>query len=502
MKVLFAVVGIGLPPMGLLYLIPPIEKAGYTDIELISLQKNAAEYERSWQRLDDILKKKPKLVGITSTSPMLMDAVEVARRAKKAGAFTIIGGPGPTSSGKAILEKFPEVDMVYKGEAENTILKIVKKIDKGDFDFSGVPGAVWHKGKKIIDNGKNPLIMDLNSLDFPDRKRLSFSTLHGSFSIVTQRGCPYDCAFCFKPIHGRVFRSRTPENVVTEIKQFINEFPKEFEAENRQVVIADDIFNLDLKRAKAVLDAIIKAKLNITLVCVNGFHAKTVDLELFQKYKKAGGKVLWFGADAGSEKILKNLGKHVTLDEIRNAVVLAKKAGIETVGIHFIIGLEDETPETAQETIDFAASLPVDEIGFNHANVLPGTRLWDYATTHGKLLFETDGLDLSKFPTGSPVAKFETPEFTKEQREEAFEKAVVLMDKVRRRSTLKPKKIIGFILGIKSFGDLVWAIGRVKTFLFAKNLRLAQKKPKPSKLKTTMRNWSEKKENTKRPAKV
>jgi len=496
MKILFVEpVGSGLPPMGLLYLIPPLKKAGFKDIEFISIKPEDTPYERSLKKLDDILKKKPGLVCITATNPVVMDAAAVAKKAKSAGAYTILGGPGPTNSGQLIMDRFPYVDMVYKGEAENTIVSLAKKVEKGDFDFSDIKGAMFRKGGKIIEQGTNPLIMNLDGLDFPDRSLLPFATMHGVFSIVTSRGCPFNCAFCFKPIHGRTFRARTPENVIAEIKEFVKQYPKEFEAEGRQVVLADDIFNFNMDRAKKIFDEIINSKLDITVIAVNGFHANRVDEELLRKYKQANGKVLWFGADAGSEKVLGSLGKYVTLAEIRKAIVLAKKVGIETVGVHFIIGLEGETPETAQEMLDFAASLPVDDIGFNHANVLPGTRLWDFAAKHGKLLFKTDGLDFTEFKQLLPTPKFETPEFTKEQRIEAFEKSIVLMDSIRRRNTLKPHKIINFLKGLNSIDDVFWAFERAKIFFFGKNLRLIQKREKPSilKLKTTTRTWPGKK---------
>lgn len=486
MKVLFVEpVGTGLPPMGVLYLSSALKEHGYKDIKLASVAESEPSYKRSKQYLMDCLEEKPDFVGITATTPVLIKAIEIAKLAKGHGCFVMIGGAGAANIGKKILERYSFVDALCMGEAELTIVKIVGCVEKDKHQptFFGITGIVWRSEGEIIANKPASLIKDLNALPFPDRSLLDFNTYHGAFSIITSRGCPFNCSFCFKPIHKNIFRGRTPKNVAMEIQDIVERFPEQFKDSDRIIVIADDIFNCDLERAKKVLNAIKDMEVKIKVVAVNGFHVKPVDFELLEKFKEAGGIVLWFGVDSGSEEILSKLGKGITPDMVREAFKLAKKAGIETVGGHFIIGLEGETPATARETIAFAKSLPLDEVGFNHANVLPETRLWDWVMENGKLLYPTDGIDFFHYQQlkGKPV--FETPEFTKEEREKAFEEATALTDKVRRRNTLKPKKILRFILSLRSFGDVLWAFDRAKVFFYSRNLRLAKKAMKPSQLR-------------------
>lgn len=485
MRVLFVEpVGTGLPPIGLLYIISSLKKylGRPVDIDFISIKKSDhPPFERSKEHLLELLNKKPDVCAITATTPVMVNALEVAKLAKKQGCYTVIGGPGATQLSKKIMEKFSYVDMVFRGEAELVAPEIIRRMDDGNFDFSDLKGPIFRKGNKIVETPQHPYIKNLDELPFPDISVLPFDSLHGAFSIITQRGCPYNCSFCFKPVHGQLVRTRSPENIFEEIKEKISQFPKEFEAENRNITIADDTFNIDIARAKKLFDLVINSGLDIKLVAVNGFHVGTVDLELLQKYKQAGGKVLWFGVESGSKKVLAKLNKGITLEKVRESVKIAKQAKIELIGAHFIIGLEDETLETARESIAFAKSLNLDNVGFNHANVLPGTRLWKYATEHGKLLFWTDGIDFSEFQQLHPTPKFETPEFTKEEREKAFEEAIVLMDQVIKRSTLRPKNVLKFVLSLKSPKDFIWALGRVKRYIVTKNLRLNPGKPRPLK---------------------
>lgn|GEM_PF-2402634 len=473
-------VGTGIPPLGLLFLSACLKKNGFPDITLCSINSNSKSYERTEKYFFEQLEHKP-LVLITATIPVWKEASDYAKIAKDAGCSVIVGGPGPTIFGRRILEKFPFIDAVTCGEGEENITEIAKSAPKND--FTGINGVIWRKNGEIIENERSGLIKDLDAIPFPDYSILDFKSYHGAFSILTSRGCPYNCEFCFKPVHGNTFRAMSPKRVVEEMKWIIETFPEQFEKANRTFTLADDIFNFDLDRAKKIAHLIIEQNLNVKLVSINGFHVRTVDQELFDLLKKAGLVEVWFGVDAGSESILKTVGKGITLDMVRNAVNYAKKAGIRTVGAHFIIGLTGETLKTAREGIAFAKSLPLDEVGFNHANILPGTRLWTYATTHGEVLHKTDGFDFTSFKQLNSGVIFQTPEFSKEDREIAFEEATKVVNYIKRKHLRNPKRIINFLKEINSVEDLFWAFDRAKTFIFSKNLRNVKRKEKPSALK-------------------
>jgi anaerobic magnesium-protoporphyrin IX monomethyl ester cyclase len=478
--VLLDTVGSGIPHLGLLFLSAVLKKAGYNDVVFCSINKSSNSFKRSEEFFLKQLAEKP-LVLITATTPIWKISSDYAKIAKNAGCFVIVGGPAPTNLGKKILEKYDFIDAVVRGEGETNIAQIAKGSLTNN--FFGIKGVIWRKNGKIIENEPSMLIDDLDSLPFPDYEALDIKSYHGPFALCTSRGCPYNCEFCFKPIHGRKFRSMSPKKVIELIKWIIKTFPKEFERVERTIGLSDDIFNFNIERTKEIARLIIKEKLNIRIVSVNGFHVRSIDEELFPLLKKAGFVEIWFGVDSGSERILKTIGKGITLDLVRRAVTLAKEAGIPTVGGHFILGLTGETLETAREAIAFAKSLPFDEVGFNHANVLPGTRLWDYAVSHGTLLHETDGFDFTAFWQFNHGALFETPEFSKGEREIAFSEASEVTNYIRRKHIMKPGRVLRLLKDIRSPADVLWVVERAFTFVFSKDLRARKKRERPSDVK-------------------
>ncbi|MBT4596631.1 MAG: radical SAM protein [Candidatus Diapherotrites archaeon] len=478
--VLLDPVGSGIPHLGLLFLSAALKQAGFKDTTFCSIDTASNSFERSEEFFLKQLEEKP-LVLITATVPIWVDAVKYAKIAKEKGCFVIVGGPAPTTFGKKILEKYSFIDVVVKGEGELIIGDIAKATTKND--FTGIRGVIWKKDGTIIENEENTLIRDLDSLPFPDYAALDFKSYHGPFAFCTSRGCPYGCEFCFKPIHGRMFRSMSPERVLEQMKWIIKTFPAEFEKVNRTIGFSDDIFNFDMERAEKIAKMIIDQKLNIKMVSVNGFHVRHTNEAFFRLMKKAGFVEIWFGIDAGSEVVLKNLRKGITLDMVRQAVKRAKKAGILTIGGHFIIGLRGDTLEHSRAAIAFIKSIPFDEVGLTHANVLPGTELWDYVKEHGTLLHETDGFDFSAFWQLNHGVIFETSDFPKADRIIAYEEATKVMNYIRRRHIMKPGRVIKLIKDIHSPRDIIWVIGRAFTFITSKDLRARKRKPRPSEIK-------------------
>lgn len=332
------------------------------------------------------------------------------------------------------------------------------------------------KSKK---NLPNSIIKNLDT--FPARHLIDLDNYHAAFAILTSRGCPFKCTFCSRPVTGEKWRGRSPKNVVDEIESMLTDYPKIAEKLERNITISDECFNLNKKRAKEICDEILRRKLDITFQCVNGFHPSAVDIELLEKVKKAGCKEIWFGIESGNEQILKRMKKGTTKDGIKRAVEFAKKAGIETIGGHFIIGLEDETIETARDSIRFMKELNLNFAGFNQATPLPNTDLWGYVENHGHFLFEYDDIvNYKSFKMGNTRPQFETPEFRAEERIKAYDEAIKELDKILRRRMLSPKNLLKHANDIRSFKDVIWAANRVRNIIFGKDLR-RQFQPKPRK---------------------
>lgn len=463
-------VSTGQPHMGLMFVSAALKKGGYKNISFVAVNNELGTYKRSKKYFKDLLKQGQNIVGITATTATLKEAIKYSKSAKKSGAIVIMGGPGSTDFNKKIINKVPTVDYVINGESEGIIVKFFDKI-LNKKDFTKIPGISYRKKGKCASTGNFVLVADLDELPYADRSILEMETYHSPLSILTSRGCPYNCVFCFKSIHGKKWRNRSPKNVVDEIEYLIKTYNKDFLRTGKRISFSDDIFNLDVKRVKKIAKEVIKRKIDANLVFVNGFHVRTVDLEMFKLLNKAGCVEVWFGIDAGSGKILKNIGKGINLNMARKAVNLAKKGGIKKVGAHFIIGLPGETKETAKQALDFAKSLNVDVLGFNHANILPGTELWEWVMKNGKLLYKIKDFDYSNYKqlSGKPV--FETKKFTKEERIKAYDDAVTYSDNLMRKKALNFKTFKHFFSQIRSWNDVKKAFYKIKKFLFEKDLR-------------------------------
>lgn len=473
--------GSGTPQLGLMYLAAALKKEGYQDIHHVSLLD--PEYgnveKRTYDYLISLLRQKPDVVGVTSTTPTWGEAVKICKLAKEYGSTVIVGGPGPSLLLEKVLEQYPFIDIVNYGDADNNIAQIIKSIEKGA-SLRGIKGVIYRVDGKIIQNEPNPPIMDLDSIPFPDRDALNLLSYHAAFSILTSRGCPYACVYCSKPVHGRKWRARSSKNVVDEIEFLLKTYPSVAKKVKNKISIVDEIFNFDLGRAKQICDEIISRKLDIELVCTSGLHVRTVDYELFEKMKLAGFSEIWFGVESGNPEILSKIGKGINHQMVRDAVTLAKKAGIKTVGAHFIIGLPNENIGTARDTIMFAKKLGADIVGFSYANALPGTKLYNWVMENGKMLLSPEEYDRMRNNTGPT---FETPEFSKNDRELAYSEAINLIDTFYRRKALRPMNMINFMIGLRSIDDLKWACGKVYGYLFEKDLRYKHSSLKPSTIK-------------------
>lgn len=310
------------PPLGLAYIAAVLEEKGYkpeildTNVKLWSPEQ-AAEYAKDY-----------KIVGVSVLTPAQKWAVEFCNLLPKT-TLKVIGGPHATGDPIGVLNQ--GFDISVCGEGEYSFLEIVegKKLEK-------INGISFKKDGIIITNGPRDPI-DPNKLPMPARHLLesngvdmpyiSAGTRYRPWSpIFTSRGCQFDCNFCMKKIFGYRFRARTPENVMEEIRYLVKEL------KIKELAIYDDTFNTDLDRAEQILDMIIEEKLNIHIRTTNGIRADRITERFLQKMKQAGCNYIAYGIESGNQAVLNKIPKGITLDKVREAVKLTKKAGIPVSG--------------------------------------------------------------------------------------------------------------------------------------------------------------------------
>lgn len=359
------------PPLGLGYLAAVLEQNHEVRIFDFSLDLRSS-LDSDLQHVNSF---DPHLVGITAMTSLYHSALEAATLLKAyLGRPVILGGPHATMCPERILEESPVIDYVVRGEGEKTILELVEALG-GDRDLGSVNGLTYRRRGEVVSNPDRELIADLDALPFParhlfdlDRYGLRAPDGQPMATILSSRGCPYNCSYCFKGIVGRTYRQRSPENIIAELQHIIAEYGI------RSFYFIDDLFTIDLRRLQAITEGLIAQRMGIRWQCLG--RVDRVSAEILRKMYAAGCRRIHFGIESGNQKVLDRINKGIKLEEVRQAVRWAKAAGIQAKG-YFMLGLPGDTEETMQQTIDLAVELDLDEAMFSLTTPFPGTRLWD-----------------------------------------------------------------------------------------------------------------------------
>jgi radical SAM superfamily enzyme YgiQ (UPF0313 family) len=187
-------------------------------------------------------------------------------------------------------------------------------------------------------------------------------------TVLSSRGCPYNCSFCFKGVVGRTYRQRSPESIVEELRQVQQQY------QVRNFYFIDDLFTIDLRRLEKIMDYFIEQKMDIRWRCLA--RVDRVNPELLKKMYAAGCRQIHYGIESGNTDVLKATAKHISLEQVRRSIEWTAESGIDSKG-YFILGLPGDNEDSMEETIEFASSLPLTEAMFSIATPFPGTRLWD-----------------------------------------------------------------------------------------------------------------------------
>jgi anaerobic magnesium-protoporphyrin IX monomethyl ester cyclase len=326
--------------------------------------------------IDRICTFDPQLIGITAMTSVYQSAIETAVQLKaRLGRPIVLGGPHATMFPEEVLAEAPILDYVVRGEGEETLLELVEELEGRSGNVSAIRGLTHRQGDRIVSNPDRPLIDDLDSLAFPARhlfelERYGLRTPDGRpmLTLLSSRGCPYNCAYCFKGIVGRTYRQRSPENIVSELGQVIEEYGV------RDFYFVDDLFTLNTRRLDALIDLMAAEGLAVRWQCLG--RVDRVDARILKRMYAAGCRRIHFGIESGNQRLLERIGKGFRLEQVRDAVRWAQDAGIHVKG-YFMLGLPGDTAETMQQTVDFAVELGLDEAMFSVTTPFPGTRLWD-----------------------------------------------------------------------------------------------------------------------------
>lgn len=334
------------PPLGLLYLTSVLEQAGYV-VDLIDYQtfpiekpdKDPFDLKNAVGYFGDVA----EIVGLSCMANLLPFTLLVAKRLKELhpNKTIILGGVGPFGVEDLILECFPSIDVVVRGEAEATAVKLMEALPERE-RLTSVPGISYRRGDgTIVRTAGQPRIRNLDNLPLPAYRRLNMR-YYDAFGIISSRGCPYGCRFCsVAPIWGHRTTYRSHENIIEEMRLLYETYGV------KQVLFQDEFFYSSESKILSFCDHLIASGLPITWKCFG--RVNLVTERAMRRMAEAGCIQLRFGVESASDRILEKVVKGFRFKDALRAVTEALQI-FESVETFFIWGFPFEEMEDFYQT--------------------------------------------------------------------------------------------------------------------------------------------------------
>ncbi|MBI1745891.1 MAG: radical SAM protein [Acidobacteria bacterium] len=397
-------------PIGLAMIGAVVDRLKQHHVEILDLALERST-EAAEQKLRDKMAggRRYDLVGLTCMTVEYEPACRAAQliKAIDPSVRTVFGGQHPTIRTEEVI-KNDFCDFVVIGEGEETFLDLVVALERGG-NFTSVFGLAFTANGQAQINPPRPSIMDLDALPFPAYHLLdveAYFRLEAArytpknkrcLQIFTSRGCPWRCTYCHD-LFGKKFRARTAENVLEEIRLLYHQYGI------RELMVEDDIFNLDMERAKKICDLIIASEMKLYLQFGNGLRLERFDEELVRKLAQAGTHHIAIAIESASPRIQKLIKKNLRLDKTMEVFSWLRKHKINSLGF-FMIGFPFETKEEIEQTIQYARQTDLDEALFSIVVPYSGTELNQYVQEQG--LFDPDSASRG----GGSIALIKSPNF-------------------------------------------------------------------------------------------
>jgi radical SAM superfamily enzyme YgiQ (UPF0313 family) len=353
------------PPLGITYVAAAFEATG-AEVRIFDYIISCYSKEKLAAQLADF---QPDAVGAGCVTMNFYDAQRILHDVKSCNPeiLTMIGGPHVSFTVEETLHNYPEIDLIFIGEADDTIVEFASLMKQKN-KWRSIRGIAFRQDDEIVNNGRRDFIMDVDRIPLPARHLLPISRYQAfgfPVSMITGRGCPHSCIFCLgRKMVGSKVRRRNPQLVLDEMEQIIS---LGFERIN----IADDLFASDTKRVKEICNGIKERNLNFIWSAFA--RVDTVNQEMFDVMAAAGCDSISFGVESGNPEMLKRVKKGITLTQAMDAVKMCKQAGM-LAHASFMVGLPGETKETLSQTAMFAESLDI-LFGYHYLAPFPGTTL-------------------------------------------------------------------------------------------------------------------------------
>jgi radical SAM superfamily enzyme YgiQ (UPF0313 family) len=374
-------------PSGLGYVASTLAAAGHEVVPLLMDVERHLSCENVAAR---VLDEGYEVVGISALVTRYRFVKELTRTVKRRcpDVPIVIGGKIADSIPDRLFEKTP-VDAVCLGEGEFLAVELMEAL-AGDREMGSVDG-VWHRdGDIVVRNRPREPIQNLDSVPFPAYHLFPMDVYLDSYPdwvgqlvpgasrpayVQTNRGCPFSCTFCRREFETRRVRERSLGNILEELALLKDRYAID------SVIFNDELTLVSKKRALALAEGMRTSGLGLVWHCLA--RVDCIDREIVRELKHAGCASLGFGIESGSQLILDEMNKRVTVDDSREALRVCRQEGMR-VNCTYMVGMPSETPETIRQTVEFMS----DTGALGHlffATAYPGTQLWEQVMATGKI---------------------------------------------------------------------------------------------------------------------
>ncbi len=330
-----------------------------------------------WQELADaIAAERPDVLGLTAVTANYAAAARLAEVARQVrpGLLVVLGGVHASTEPEAALRGAPAVDLVVRGEGEQTLREILMAWQQQGLrrpQWADIPGVWYRDGDQVRAALPRPPSADLDALPLPLREGLVWQAdVQPAFyqALITLRGCPYQCIYCAVPsLDSARTRYRSAANVMAEVDQLRDRYGANY------LFFHDSVFTLHRRRTLELAELLAQAP-RPTPFCIQT-RADRLDQQVLDALVKAGLHQVFFGIESGDPYSLEQIRKAMPLAVIRDAVHRVQQAGVRCSGF-FMIGWPWDNEASIARSLDFAETLPLDAISLFSATPLPGTELW------------------------------------------------------------------------------------------------------------------------------
>lgn len=349
---------------------------------MLALRKASSGLALQHLLTETIETKHIRLVGISAVLQTRIMGLAIARLVKALDPTitVVLGGAVVPLLGHMIFKHWgPAFDCLVFGEGEHTLPQIVSRLEKGR-SLNGIPGVG-------LPASGTPTCMSMVSVrapvhnldrvphpDYSDYIPLMPNRRLSTVSILSSRGCPYNCAFCGSRAMWGGVRYRSPKDVVNEIRELRDKYYTE------EIRFHDDTFGGNRIQTSAILHKLATANLGVRLYAHS--RVDVVTSNFLALFRKAGGEYIYYGLESGSARMRKLLGKASSDEKVIEICQMTKKAGLQ-FGFFLLLGYPTETVRDLKKTYALLQQVKPDDIACSILKIQPGTRLYPRALSMG-----------------------------------------------------------------------------------------------------------------------